>query len=581
MPNWRQSTKNIKVELYFEATLWKMILDLMQYFQNKDHQHHKWRQQKSWISYPDCQGAQDKQLTQYLLKPGQNGGCSKNIENSKIGVSRHVDSSTTTQVAKIMVQYGRSSRSSWTKSVWSSLGRTVMGKAIWENPVEIRLGETFQSRMLIRTPWNIFSVFVDDIKLAGKKQNINPMWKVLNKEVDLREPTSFLDHVYLGCTQRQSEISKDIVDNYRTMFESRISAGATEKLPCSENMSTSSWSCDMERSCQEMCGTILWVGKQDDSTTLQSINSMHWRPSFQRRRIEIRGRIVKSMFSNCFEMLVLGTCWTTRYSVVSEQTCAIDHKMNQSVWQTINSFDLLRSSYMWLQKISSCGKHCKTMQIGTVSRLRFCRRSWEIKIYIKWNIVHFRKLLRLFQSVGCVRNKLQFRTVQQNQKSFPWMQDKGWTVDPHLNHGVWTSKENSWKHASEWSRTVLIINLKRERKFMERLMIWTILLVRKLCCECLWRQRSSDQDDQKREEALQWDMFPEPTELLLIGCLIESIWTARSTSNTLTPRTNSQTYWQREISHVMIGIILCVCSTSAISVPSKVLKRCRKEHMKM
>ena len=39
-----------------------------------------------------------------------------------------------------------------------------------------------------------FSVYVDDIKLAGKKQNLDPMWKVLNKEVDLGEPTSFLDH---------------------------------------------------------------------------------------------------------------------------------------------------------------------------------------------------------------------------------------------------------------------------------------------------------------------------------------------------------------------------------------------------
>ena len=36
------------------------------------------------------------------------------------------------------------------------------------------------------------SVYVDDIKLAGKKQNIDPMWKLLNKEVDLGEPTSFL-----------------------------------------------------------------------------------------------------------------------------------------------------------------------------------------------------------------------------------------------------------------------------------------------------------------------------------------------------------------------------------------------------
>ena len=72
------------------------------------------------------------------------------------------------------------------------------------------------------------------------------MWKVLNKEVDLGEPTSFRDHVYLGCTQRQCDIRKYIVDSHRTMFESIISAGATEKIPCSENMSISSWSHDME-----------------------------------------------------------------------------------------------------------------------------------------------------------------------------------------------------------------------------------------------------------------------------------------------------------------------------------------------
>ena len=71
------------------------------------------------------------------------------------------------------------------------------------------------------------------------------MWKVFNKEVDLGEPTSFLDHVYLGCTQRQCEVSKDIVDNYRTMFESRISAGGLEKLPFPRNFRISSWSYDM------------------------------------------------------------------------------------------------------------------------------------------------------------------------------------------------------------------------------------------------------------------------------------------------------------------------------------------------
>ena len=37
----------------------------------------------------------------------------------------------------------------------------------------------------------------------------------------------------------------------------------------------SSWSSDMAGSCKELCGTMLRVGKQDDSTTLQSIYSMH------------------------------------------------------------------------------------------------------------------------------------------------------------------------------------------------------------------------------------------------------------------------------------------------------------------
>ena len=54
--------------------------------------------------------------------------------------------------------------------------------------------------MLFRTPRKkvILSVCVVDIKLAGKKQNLDPMWKVLNKELDLGEPTSFPDHVYLS-----------------------------------------------------------------------------------------------------------------------------------------------------------------------------------------------------------------------------------------------------------------------------------------------------------------------------------------------------------------------------------------------
>ena len=198
---------------------------------------------------PECAGqAADAGSALY---PGQIGGCTQIIENSQIGVSRHLDSSTTTQMAKIMVQYGRPSCSSWKEFVRSSFGRTIVGKAIWENPIETWLGENSKLGMCLCSSWKglFLSVYVDDIKLAGKKHNIDPMWKVLNKEVDLGEPTSFLDHVYLGCTQRRCEISKDIVDNYRTMFESRISAERVEKLPYPQNLRIS-------------CGLMTWLVMQ-------------------------------------------------------------------------------------------------------------------------------------------------------------------------------------------------------------------------------------------------------------------------------------------------------------------------------
>ena len=74
--------------------------------------------------------------------------------------------------------------------------------------------------------------------MNGKNQNMAPMWKKLLKKVDLNEPTSFLVHV--------NEI---ILEEYTKMFESHISAGATEKLLLWEKphaKKTVAWSYDME-----------------------------------------------------------------------------------------------------------------------------------------------------------------------------------------------------------------------------------------------------------------------------------------------------------------------------------------------
>ena len=176
-----------------------------------------------------------------------------------------------------------------------------------------------------------FSVCVDDIKLAGKKQNINPMWKVLNKEVDLGEPTSFLDHVYLGCTQRQCEISKDIVDNLRTMFESRISTGTNEKLPCSENLSISSWSYDMEghaKKCVERyCELANKTTQQLFQVSTPCIDDHH----FKEKELKSVGELSQVCSQIVLKCLYLARIGRPDILMVSEQICTINHKMDESL----------------------------------------------------------------------------------------------------------------------------------------------------------------------------------------------------------------------------------------------------------
>ena len=63
------------------------------------------------------------------------------------------------------------------------------------------------------------------------------------------------------------------------------------------------------------------------------------------------------------------------------------------------------------------------MQPGTVSRLRYLREILRTQNPLLVEHCAFLEVIHLFQQVGSARNKLQFLTVQQNQKSFPWMQD--------------------------------------------------------------------------------------------------------------------------------------------------------------
>ena len=138
-------------------------------------------------------------------RPSKVGGRSQNARNSKVRMSRGTDMSSATRVTQIMVKHWRPRGSSRTIFVRtptrrSLVGKTVRGSSLWTGmEKKYRIGNV----CLCIEEQRLLSVFVDDIKMAGRQQNVAPMWKKLMKLVDLGEPTSLLDHVHLGCTQRE------------------------------------------------------------------------------------------------------------------------------------------------------------------------------------------------------------------------------------------------------------------------------------------------------------------------------------------------------------------------------------------
>ena len=174
------------------------------------------------------------------------------------------------------------------------------------------------------------------------------------------------------------------------------------------------------------------------------------------------------------------------------------------------------------------------------------------------------EVIHLVQSVGCVRNKLQFHTVQQNPKSSLWTLDWDWTGFLLSSYGIWLFLFLEARLRLQRERCVLL-SLTEVKDLKGKPTCWTTLIVfpqtsnlriKRLCCMCLKTTKQWSRWSLK-EGVTQW-----PTELRLIGCSIELTWTQKSKSSTSTPITNFLTSSPKEVSHVMSGIICCACSIS-------------------
>ena len=138
-------------------------------------------------------------------------------------------------------------------------------------------------------------------------------------EVDLGNPHRSLTTFFFGCTQRVCQTSKDIVDNLGNMFESRISAGAKEKLLYSGNLTPRTEG--HTKKCVERCSELANKTTQQLYKVATPCLDDH---QFKEEELGFVGEL-----SNVCS-LVFGTHWYTRHFMVCEQICPCCHQMDQS-----------------------------------------------------------------------------------------------------------------------------------------------------------------------------------------------------------------------------------------------------------
>ena len=142
---------------------------------------------------------------------------------------------------------------------WIAVGKTIWKKVLlglgWEKV------PNWECSFVHRKQGLFLSVYVDDIKLAERKQNMAPMWKKLWRMVDLGlHFSTTCIRVALNVNANRTRI---LLSNTK-MFESRISEGATPKLPGWEkpHAKTVVWSCDIESEELESVGEMSKVCSQ-------------------------------------------------------------------------------------------------------------------------------------------------------------------------------------------------------------------------------------------------------------------------------------------------------------------------------
>ena len=225
--------------------------------------------------------------------------------------------------------------------------------------------------------------------MAGRKQNLSPMWKKWMKPVDLGEPTSFPDYVYLGCTPREklSLPNTEKCSNHEFLLEQvknyQSGRDLTQKLP----RGPTTWKDMLKNALRDI---VNWRTKRQSNYTKSQVLACVTITS--RRGTWLSWRIVKSMLTDRLEMLLCGTNWWTWDSAACKQTVYRSHKIHRSLWQTL--------THVW-----NTAQHCRLSLFQDSDAYSCVELDW---VYSKTQILlETLKILHQLREESCVFSEVE------------------------------------------------------------------------------------------------------------------------------------------------------------------------------
>ena len=260
----------------------------MQSLMNRVRQHLKWLQQKYWMLLQDYWVVTEKQLTpcqdtlrqSWRMLPDCSEFQSQGVQIFWTRLPRHT-------MAKIMVKHWRSSGTFWTKCVRTPTCCPLMGKTVRGSSNGTWMGKSTELGMSVCSSKTRILLFLYSwmiSKWLERSRTCFPCGRNSWKLLILEKRHHFLTTYTWGVPNVNANQKKPIVEQYKKMFESRISVGTT----------------DFERYCE--------LANQK-TAVVQSFNLLLGWSQHRGGGVRNSRRRIQSMLINCLEMLVLGTNW--------------------------------------------------------------------------------------------------------------------------------------------------------------------------------------------------------------------------------------------------------------------------------